>query len=393
MANETTYSLITSLINPIWVATLQYIRQTFVMPARVLTFNDTRGMATRKAAEYLDPGTPTDNLAETQDLTTTEFDKALRATLSPKEIGKQYIITDRRVETDVDNVIPDAVSAIGYSIGRKVEGDLLSLLTSLAGGTIGTTSTALSLSKIWAARSLMASRAIPGPYTVVLHPYQYLDIQTELTTLTNAIDLTQQQQAFDNYFIPKIGDMDLVVSNLVPIVGTTSDVQTVTVNGTPTGGTFTLSFGGYTTSALAYNETAANVQAALRALPSIYLDSGTGAANVTVSGSAGGPFTVTFVAELKGRNLQVMTANYSALTGGTAPTVTIAHTTPGVANAVGGMFNRNALAFDVRRGLRIEPFRDPSLRSTELNATMIYAYGAWRPEFGIQLVSDATDPS
>lgn len=65
-------------------------------------------------------------------------------------------------------------------------------------------------------------------------------------------------------------------------------VKTVTITGTPTGGTFTLSFGGQTTSGIAYNATAAAVQSALVALSSV------GAGNATVSGSAGGPYTVTF---------------------------------------------------------------------------------------------------
>lgn len=62
---------------------------------------------------------------------------------------------------------------------------------------------------------------------------------------------------------------------------------TVTIGGSPTGGTFPLSFGGQTASGIAYNATAAAVQSALEALSSI------GSGNVTVTGSAGGPYSVT----------------------------------------------------------------------------------------------------
>ncbi|MGW4119889.1 hypothetical protein [Nocardia sp. NPDC004711] len=62
---------------------------------------------------------------------------------------------------------------------------------------------------------------------------------------------------------------------------------TVTIGGSPTGGTFPLTFNGQTASGIAYNATAAAVQTALEALSSI------GAGNVTVTGSAGGPYTVT----------------------------------------------------------------------------------------------------
>jgi len=48
-----------------------------------------------------------------------------------------------------------------------------------------------------------------------------------------------------------------------------NDVQTLSVTGTATGGTFTLTLGSYTTSALNWNATAAQVQAALLALPNL----------------------------------------------------------------------------------------------------------------------------
>src|SRR6185503_6738931 len=70
--------------------------------------------------------------------------------------------------------------------------------------------------------------------------------------------------------------------------GNANEVQTATITGTPMGGTFTLSFKGYTTPALAYNAAASAVEAALQALSPI----GTGAA--TVTGSAGGPYAITF---------------------------------------------------------------------------------------------------
>lgn len=59
-----------------------------------------------------------------------------------------------------------------------------------------------------------------------------------------------------------------------------------------TGGTFTLTYGGATTAAIAYDAAASAVQAALAALASV----GTG--NVAVTGDAGGPWSVTFVGTL-----------------------------------------------------------------------------------------------
>ena len=94
----------------------------------------------------------------------------------------------------------------------------------------------------------------------------------------------------------------------------TNEVQVVTLTGGPTGGTFTLTYSGQTTSAIAYNASAATVDAALEALSNI------GAGDVAVTGSAGGPWTVTFGTALAATNVAEMTASGASLTGGSVQT-------------------------------------------------------------------------
>lgn len=112
----------------------------------------------------------------------------------------------------------------------------------------------------------------------------------------------------------------------------TNEVQTVTVTGTPTGGTFTLTYSGQTTAAIAYNANAAAVDAALEALSNI--DAG----EVTVTGGPGPgtPWVVTFTGDLQGTNVAEMTADDALLTGGTTPAVAVTTTTAGVAGATDG---------------------------------------------------------
>lgn len=107
-----------------------------------------------------------------------------------------------------------------------------------------------------------------------------------------------------------------------PYAAVTNEVQTVTVTGSPTGGTFTLTFSGQTTAAIAHNATAAAVQTALEGLSNV------NPGDVTVTGNAGGPYTVTFGGQYLGDNVAQMTATAS-LTGGTTPGVTVATTTAG----------------------------------------------------------------
>jgi len=107
--------------------------------------------------------------------------------------------------------------------------------------------------------------------------------------------------------------------------------QTVTITGSPTGGHYHLSYGGQTTADIAYNATAANVQAALEALSTI----GTG--NVTCTGGPGPdtPVAVTFTGDLGGSNLSLMTIDASGLTGGTSPAGSVAETVAGSTSALG----------------------------------------------------------
>lgn len=103
--------------------------------------------------------------------------------------------------------------------------------------------------------------------------------------------------------------------------GGVNEVQTITVTGVPTGGTFTLRFKGQTTAALDFDATGAEVQAALRALSRI------GAEGVTVTGN--GPYVVTFGGKLGNQDVESITVANNSLTGGTAPNVTVAETTKG----------------------------------------------------------------
>eukprot|EP00913_Durusdinium_trenchii_P005642 g5260.t1 len=89
----------------------------------------------------------------------------------------------------------------------------------------------------------------------------------------------------------------------------TDEVQTVTIGAGVTGGTFTLSFGGEETATIAYNAAASAVETALEALGTID--------GLSVSGSAGGPWTITFdSATLGSTDVALLVADGDNLTGG-----------------------------------------------------------------------------
>jgi hypothetical protein len=100
--------------------------------------------------------------------------------------------------------------------------------------------------------------------------------------------------------------------------GDTNEVQTVTEGGSGLT-SFTLTYAGQTTGSIAAAATADDVHTALAALSNLDGD------DVTVTGDAGGPFTVTFAGSLSGENIAQLT---STPTGGTG-TVTVATSTGG----------------------------------------------------------------
>lgn len=129
----------------------------------------------------------------------------------------------------------------------------------------------------------------------------------------------------------------------------TDEVQLITYTATtgtnvPDSGTFTISFEGYTTSALPYTATDAAVQAALEALPSI------GTAGCTVTVAAGPPrvYTVTFDGgNMLKRAWPLMTTTSALLQGAHPVTAVVAESVTGVtATGVGSAVGKVLLRTD-----------------------------------------------
>ena len=124
--------------------------------------------------------------------------------------------------------------------------------------------------------------------------------------------------------------MSIVQNAGAPVAGT-DEVQTLTIGGTPTGGTFKLRFQGFVTAAITWTATDAtlvsNIDAALEALPSIGTAGVTTAAGTVTSGI--GTITLTFIGANGKKALPLVEVAANNLTG-TTPTLAIAETTPGV---------------------------------------------------------------
>lgn len=134
-----------------------------------------------------------------------------------------------------------------------------------------------------------------------------------------------------------------------PTNGTT-EIQTITIGGTPTGGTFTLVYDGLTTSPITWSATNAtlvsNIQTALLALSNIGA-SGVAAAVGTMTAGVG-TINLTFGGNLIGQALNLITVGANNMTG-TSPTVAVTRTTAGI-NATGRGAHTGARLVDTTNG-------------------------------------------
>ncbi|HEY2334973.1 MAG TPA: hypothetical protein VGH58_08205 [Solirubrobacterales bacterium] len=104
-----------------------------------------------------------------------------------------------------------------------------------------------------------------------------------------------------------------------------NELQTVSLNGLITGGTFKLEFEGQATTSLPYNATAAEIQAALTALSTI------GVGNVEVVMPSPGVFSVFFVGKFAFTDVPTMGSSNS-LTGSENPRVNVSETSKGLSD-------------------------------------------------------------
>lgn len=143
--------------------------------------------------------------------------------------------------------------------------------------------------------------------------------------------------------VPLAGNLSLVAGTILGQVSSANanEVQTLDFGGTVSGGTFTVTVydpegNGYTSAALDYNITNANLKIALDAL---LVTAGYIGGTVTIGGGAcPTDATVTFGGNCAATPMPLMVAGAGSLTG-TNPTLTITRTTTGIKKGVYAAYN------------------------------------------------------
>lgn len=218
MASLNPSSDISSFINTIFEASILVARDNNVMTSLVRTFNDRTGVATRQNSQY--GGLTVNSIAETDDLVGQAFTPASIATLTPAEAGGQYFLTDTRVESDPFAVRNDASQDMGLAMATKIETDLLGVIPSFTGGTIGTAGSTMTWAYLFAMEAVLRAKKAPYPYFTVLHPYQWYPLakaaSVASSSATNAAP-SLLEEVNNMFFVKQVGGVFVFVSSNLTI--------------------------------------------------------------------------------------------------------------------------------------------------------------------------------
>jgi hypothetical protein len=240
-------------------------------------------------------------------------------------------LVDARVQLNTDNIPMSGRTCV---VGANLEGVFLKSehlsMADKAGDNSALRDAAIG--RVAGFGPVYVSNALPPDIGFVFHRTAYvLSLQAPAIPAGASFG---SSQSFQNMALRVIRDydfrnvqdrhlVDVYAGSNTVIDGDTNELQQVDITGSPTGGTYTLTYAGQTTADIPYNASANQVQGYLNDLSNIRVG------DVTVAGGAAEPYTVRFQGSLKATNVGQMTADATDLTGGTTPGVTVTTLTAG----------------------------------------------------------------
>lgn len=215
-----TYSNISSFVQTIFEDALFVARENNLAVGLVKTFNDQVNMAERKNQQY---GTATmKQIGESDDLVGETFHPSALSTLTPYEYGDQFFLNDQRISSDPFGVQADASTELGAAMGESIDTKVFSNFSSLTGGTIGASGTAITWGHVFAMLARLRGQKAPlAGISLVMHPYQWHVLGKAVApgaTVTNAPQF--QDSVLRNFYVGSVSGMNIFTSTNVPTSGT-----------------------------------------------------------------------------------------------------------------------------------------------------------------------------
>lgn len=196
----TKVSDLASLFNTLYDDALYVARETNVMLSLVRTFNAV-GWMNRVVPIYAQ--VTAQSIGEGIDFANpTTLSKSASATFTPAEIMAQVLLTDRDIDTDPDGARQAAAQELGGAIATKIDTDIAAEFINFTASK-GSAGNALTIAKVAAGIAVLRNAKAPQPLYVVLHPYGWHDIWTELgqPAATYAALGEAANQALRDYFM------------------------------------------------------------------------------------------------------------------------------------------------------------------------------------------------
>jgi len=174
----TTVADLNGLYNTIYEEALFVARESNLAVQLVRNFSATGYMARKLTIR---PQVTAQDKAEGVDFANpTTFGQTLKATLTPKTVMAQAILTDENVATDKDAAVQDAAQELGSAVATKIDVDALALFSSFGTDVGPGANSTATIAKAAVGVSVLRNAKAPMPLSAVWHPYHWHDIWVEL---------------------------------------------------------------------------------------------------------------------------------------------------------------------------------------------------------------------
>lgn len=207
----------TDFIQKVYEDAMFVARDQNLMASLVTTYTG-EGIAPRVSSQW--SSTSISAVNDDDDLTSQAFTPTVLSTLTPSEVGAQYLITDQRAESDPFGVQQAAAVELGQAIATKIETDLVSDFTSFTGGTVGAAGSAMTWGRFFAAAAQLRAQKAPGPVYAVLHPYHWHDLASEASIAGTNFNAPQfGDDVMRNRFVGMAAGVMIFESANIPVDG------------------------------------------------------------------------------------------------------------------------------------------------------------------------------
>lgn len=207
----------TDFIQKVYEDAMFVARDQNLMASLVTTYTG-EGIAPRVSSEW--SATNIVAVNDDDDLTSQAFTPTVLSTLTPSEVGAQYLVTDQRAESDPFGVQQAAAVELGQAIATKIETDLVGNFDNFTGGTVGVAGSAMTWGRFFAAAAQLRAQKAPGPVYAVLHPYHWHDLASEAAIAGANFNAPQfADEVMRNRFVGMAAGVMIFESANIPVDG------------------------------------------------------------------------------------------------------------------------------------------------------------------------------